>query len=189
MLVVLDRQHLGKPSKPGDHGAIYGALRETDLTDGYIAAARASLERHGHDVQVLAEGEYGPRQRSAVALARLRRDRVAYVACHVNAGGGTYALAEYDERSEGGCELAHAVAALKQRGLPGITAQRTAPLGPGSRGWVCIAGIYAGPPNLSGVIFEPGFIDAPSHAPLWTAAGLVQVGEALAAGCMAWGNI
>lgn len=186
MIAILDRQHLGKPSKPGDHGAVHGALRETDLTDAYIAAAADALRRHGHTVEVLVEGEYGTRHHRAREIARgAPKTRCAYVACHVNAGGGTYGLVEYDARSTRGAQLADELA-HGLRALPGVTTSRTKGLGAGERGWVCIDGIYAGPANLAGVIFEPGFIDAGGHAGLWTAEGLTRIGTALALACEGW---
>lgn len=187
MRAILDRQHLGKPSKPGDHGAVHGALRETDLTEGYIAAAAETLRAAGVEVLVLTEGEYADRHRQAIAWARTLAERCAYVACHVNAGGGRYALAEYDGRSKAGAKLAAALSDACAS-LPGISAGKVVPLAAGERGWICIDGIYAGPGQLSGAIFEPGFIDAPAHAALWTSEGLRLVGQTLAAGVLAWGE-
>lgn len=180
--VILDRQHLGKPSNPGDHGATYGALRETDLTEAYIASAVASLEAAGIGSTVLVEGEYADRQRQAIGIAKAEAGRVLYVACHVNAGGGDYGLVEYDARSIGGAQAADALAALLPT-LPGVSRGRTKGLASNERGFICLGGVYAGPANLCGVIFEPGFIDATAHAGLWTPDGLARVGSALAAGC------
>ena len=47
-----------------------------------------------------------------------------------------------------------------------------------------IKGIYEGPGNLSGICYEPGFIDSDNHRALWYADGLVRVGESLAAGIL-----
>ena len=187
MLVILDRQHGQKaPGRPFDPGATFGTLRETDLAAAYVDAAAAILREHGHDVELLSHGPYEDRHDAAVALARRHGGRVAYVAAHVNAGGGTYALVEYDARSIRGAQLADVVAG-ELRCLPGILASRTRGLSAGERGFVCIDGIYAGPAGLSAVLFEPGFIDAPAHASLWTPDGLARVGRALAMGLDAWG--
>ena len=40
--------------------------------------------------------------------------------------------------------------------------------------------------NISGVCFEPFFIDSPAHAQLLTDDGLRLIGQALAVGCMSW---
>ena len=188
MLVLLDRQHLGKPSKPGDHGAVHGALRETDLTDGYIAAASAALRARGHVVAVLTEGEYGQRHAEAIARAKAHPGMAAaYLACHVNAGGGTYALVEHDARSAGGKRLADALAAGFAV-LPGVSRGKVIALHAGECGWVCLDGIYAGPSTLSAALLEPGFIDVPAHAGLWTAAGLERVGAAISRACERWAS-
>ena len=182
MIIICDRQHLGKPSNPGDHGATHGALRETDLTDAYIAIAAADLRAAGHTVYVLTTGEYGERQKQANAIAvAAPTERVYYVACHINAGGGSYGLVEYDGRSAGGARLAAGLA-LGLGQLPELSAHKTTALQNGERGWVCIAGIYTGPGNIAGAIYEPGFIDPAANAALWTADGLARVGHALASG-------
>ena len=83
MRAILARQHLGKPSKPGDHGAVHGNLRETDLTDGYIAAATEALRAAGVEVLVLTEGEYGDRHRRAIAWARTSPKMLDVLAHHI----------------------------------------------------------------------------------------------------------
>ena len=46
---------------------------------------------------MLTEGEYGQRHAEAIARAKAHPGMAAaYLACHVNAGGGTYALVEHD---------------------------------------------------------------------------------------------
>lgn len=184
MPVILDRQHRGRASKPKDAGAAFGGLVEADLVERYIAVAAAELRRLGHRVELLVDGEYGDRHRRANELARSSAERSAYVACHVNAGGGRYALVEHDARSKGGKAAAVVVADELTRLLaPEVNGGKVVPLDAGTRGFSCIDGIYAGPGQLCAVLFEPGFIDTPSHAALWTTAGLSRVGLALAAGC------
>jgi N-acetylmuramoyl-L-alanine amidase len=188
VIAILDRQHKGRLSKPLDRGAACGLLRETDLTDAYIAAAKGCLESAGATVHVLDTGEYGDRHRAAIAIAKAHPTTpCAYIACHVNAGKGTYALVEYDARSAGGRSLASDLNDWLVA-LPGITKGKTFPMTPATRGWACIDGIYAGPSNLSAALLEPGFIDAPAHAPLWTLDGLQRVGKALSEGILMWGH-
>lgn len=186
-VVVLDRGHGDRGTRPFDPGATSGALRETDLADAYLATAAEVLRAHGHEVVLLGVGPYVARHRRAVELAQGTRAPVAYIQAHVNAGRGAYGLVEFDARSRGGSRLAdHLAAAL--RPLPGLTKAVTRGLGAKDRGFVCVSGIYAGPANLSAALYEPGFVDYGPHAELlWTPQGLRRIGEALAAGVEAWG--
>lgn len=181
MVVILDRGHGAKGRGTiFDPGVVALPLREVDLTDAYIGHAADILRSAGHTVHTLNAGPYADRHRTALALAG--HERALYVQCHVNAGGGTYGLVEYDARSRGGRRAAEALA----RDLPGLPELvgpgRIRGLDVGERGHVCVAGIYVGPATVCGVIFEPGFIDSPAHAPLWTPDGLVAIGGVLAAG-------
>lgn len=185
MIILLDRQHAGKPDKQ-DHGAVYGDLVETTLTLGYGELLLAKLRAKGHTVICYGwpgfVGSYSQRQAMAVEVAKAHPlERCVYVALHVNAGGGTYALVEYDARSAGGAKVARALAASLD-GLAEVSAGKVAGMDSDTRGFVCLSGIYAGPSNLCGVLAEPGFIDADKHASLWTAEGLERVAEALAGG-------
>jgi N-acetylmuramoyl-L-alanine amidase len=187
MLVILDRQHGDRRNgRPFDPGATFGPLRETDLCDAYIAVAAEVLRSRGHEVETFTTGPYDLRHSRAVSLARGFGVRVAYVACHVNAGGGSYALVEYDARSRGGTALAEALAE-KLGTLPEVTAGKTKALSPGARGFVCIDGIYSGPANIAAALVEPGFVDTEAHAELWTPAGLQRIGTAIALAVEAWG--
>lgn len=194
MIVVLDRQHVGKPGRD-DRGAVGevdgDTVHEVDLTAAYIEAATALLTAEGHDVVHLDSGWYQERHRKAAEIARHNPDEaVAYVACHINAGGGSYGLVIHDERSRGGHALAEAVAdALGSACEPYLdrslvrAAERG---GTWARAMSTIAGIYDGPANLCGVCFEPLFIDCARHEALMRPEGLVLVGQALATGCMTW---
>ena len=179
-LVILDRQHVGKPGKD-DRGASNGDLIETDLTAAYIAAARDALERSGVDVLVLEWGWYSSRHEYAREAAKAVTGKCAYVACHVNAGGGSYGLVCYDSRSKAGKSLSDAVSATLEP-LAGKSRSEAASPENWGNAYNTIKGIYEGPGNLSGICYEPGFIDSDDHRGLWYADGLVRVGEALAAG-------
>lgn len=185
MIILLDRQHAGKPDKQ-DHGAVHGELVETDLTLAYGNHLVTYLRERGHTVICYGwpgfVGSYAQRQAMAVEVAKAHPlERCIYVALHVNAGGGTYALVEYDARSAGGAKVARALAASLD-GLAEVTAGKVEAMDSGTRGFVCLAGIYAGPSNLCGVLVEPGFIDSDAHASLWTAEGLARVAGALGVG-------
>ncbi len=196
MIVVLDRQHVGKPGRD-DRGAqteIDGeTVYEIDLTAGYIDAAVALLSAEGHTVHVLESGWYGERHARAAEIARAHpHELVAYVAAHVNAGGAAaaYGLVIHDARSRSGLSLAEAIAdTLGTVAAPHLdraivrAAERGGTWG---RAMTTIAGIWDAPANCAGVCFEPMFIDSPAHRELLTPAGLQVIGHALAVGCMTW---
>lgn len=180
--VILDWQHHGKPGKD-DHGAAHGDLRETDLSSDYIEAAKDALESAGVRTLILAYGWYSDRHRYAREAAKGVTGRCVYVACHVNAGGGSYGLVCFDSRSKAGRRLSDAVAATLGV-LVTVTRSEAASPKKWENAHNTIKGIFEGPGNLSGICFEPGFIDSETNRHLWYADGLVQVGEALAAGIL-----
>ena len=180
--VILDWQHHGKPGKD-DHGASFEGLRETDLSSGYINAAKAALELAGIPVLVLAYGWYGARHAYVREAAKAVTGKCVYVACHVNAGGGSYGLVCYDSRSSAGEYLSDAVSAELGKLVSKSRSEAASPSLWGNA-YNTISGVYEGPANLSGICFEPGFIDSEENAHLWYADGLVRVGEALAAGIL-----
>ena len=180
MLVVLDRGHGQKaPGAPFDPGCVSGALREVDLASAYIGHAEVRLRALGHRVEVIDSGTYDQRHARAIAWAN-GAGRALYVQCHVNAGGGAYALVEHDARSRAGSRAADLMTAALDT-LPEVSTAKVHHLAPGERGWVCIDDIWAAP-TMCGVIYEPGFIDAPAHATLWTPDGLERIGAVLAEG-------
>jgi len=190
LTVILDYQHFGKPGK-NDKGAFANGKHETDLTWKYIEAAKAELKSKGHRVVVLKSGYYGTRHRRAIALAGNNPERMhAYIACHVNAGGGDYSVCLYDHRSKNGIELADDVRTELGKAFPQIRRHLTKPASPvaWTNGFNTIKGVFAGPSNLSGVCFEPAFIDNLKHQSCLTPDGLERMGRALAAGCIAWSN-
>ena len=210
--LLFDIQHAGRPDRPGDMGAAYDldgdgvtgerGEREVDLVRAYVAAAAAYARSLGHTVTVLETGTYGQRHATAIRIARAAPEvEHVYLACHTNAGGGSYGLVRPDYRSAGGLAAAERLAA-SLRTLPALSKVRVEPLYPSAaaaaadgrdvsdagkvgwwtRGWGCIEGIWSGPANLCGVLVEPFFIDTARHKPLMTAPGLVTVGQALVRG-------
>jgi hypothetical protein len=219
--LVLDVQHAGRRSRPGDTGASFdldgdGARggqgeREVDLVEGYVAAAVERCAELGLGCTVLRSGEYGARHLEAARIARGAGGLVAYLACHVNAGGGAYGLVRPDCRSDGGARLAASMALGLSRlpelarpgGLPGCRVEPLYPsaraaaadrrevstpaaIGWWTRGWICVDGIYEGPSNLAGVLVEPLFIDSAAHRALTTTDGLRRVGRAIVDGARGW---
>jgi N-acetylmuramoyl-L-alanine amidase len=202
-LVVLDRQHGGTISWASQRGAEYdidgdGVIeqheREANLTPHYIAAAEKALQAAGCDVIVMSDGFYDARhQRAKSYLAHV------YVACHLNAGGGSRGLVFHDRRSKQGPYLAAEVAVSLANACPELSG------GAGSVGcyddreytgmdtfsipWLyrafnTIKGVYDGSPV--GICYEPFFIDAPAQAELASLPGLERVGEALARGIVSY---
>lgn len=193
MIAILDWQHHGKPGR-NDRGASFdvngdGELEyETELTRGYIDAAAHVLESAGHHVYIFDDGTYRSRHARANTIARAIAEPVAYLACHLNAGGGDYGMVLYDWRSGGGAQLAsELVKALSPR-LAEVGRSRTMLSSPDQwgRAWSTIRGIYDGPAHISGACLEPAFMDTSKHHPLFTSEGLKRIGEAIAVGLMSW---
>ena len=198
MHVIFDRQHYGKPNR-NDMGAgadldqdgkIEIHEQEASLTPFYIEGAREWLAAQGHTSVILDSGWYSSRHEEAVAIARKLTCPVAYIACHLNAGGGSYASSFYDARSSGGKALAeHVTAAMSEASFPGVSKvihRAAESTGTWRHAYNTIKGIYAGPANLSGLCFEPLFMDHTEHQKLLTEKGLQEIGRALARGCLAW---
>ena len=201
MIVIFDRQHYGKPAR-NDMGAGYdldsdgnieNQEREVNLTPLYYQPAREQLRRLGHDVYVFDSGWYSQRHHKANALAKANPSRrVAYLACHVNAGLGDYAVCIYDERSRGGKDLANVMsAAIFDHNIDGIgrsLVRGASETNSWRRGFSTIKGIYAGPKNISGICFEPYFIDREEHGWLGSREGGQAIADALVDGLVRWGQ-
>jgi N-acetylmuramoyl-L-alanine amidase len=193
--IAVDVQHVFRPHKPKDRGSVYtladgSRVNEADAAIGYAASLTAELRRRGASVLTndpangILVGYYSARQRHAEGWGAL-----AYLACHVNAGGGRYSLMEYPSGA-GGYGLAVLLnLALSRRFSRELLFEKEAPLAhgsnvePDSRGWPCV-GYF--PKNRAAVLVEPFFGDTPSHQGLLSAAGLRDVGVALAAGVSYW---
>ncbi len=199
MIVILDRQHIGKPGK-SDLGAwadLDGDGKrgthemEANLTPLYIKGAQQYLEIRKHEAPVFDTGWYSERQARANELALNHPDlSVAYITCHLNAGKGDYSCVFYDQRSMAGKALAeHIVDAIKGLELDGVKRVLAKP----SRrddwtkhAWNTVRNIHNGPANISGVCFEPLFIDNEAHQQHLKPGPMHPIGQALAAGCLAW---
>lgn len=187
-ILIIDRQHGEKRPGSFDPGcqAIVDGTRiiETQLTEEYGTAIEKAASAAGHQVVWLRSGSYYHRQQEANQMARdAKGEKVLYLALHVNAGGGTYALAMHDRRSRAGRAAAEAMAAAMEP-LEGIS--RSKVIGCDDIGWTrrayyCIKGIYQGPANISGVLLEPFFIDSKggAHDRYRTSKGLASLGAAV----------
>ena len=187
-LVVLDVQHAYRSSHPHDRGAVFtraNGLRvsEVDLVLGYVAAAARQLAALGFQVGTnnpatgLFVGPYQRRQAEASAMLAC-----AYLACHVNAGGGRY----------GRVGLAHPRSSRLASSLAlGLARSAVAPRGyvcstvgvkPHERGSVCIRFV-----ECPAVLLEPFFGDNPEHlARFGTPGGLQALGEDIAVAVAEW---
>jgi len=205
------KNDLGAAHDLDGDGVIEQFENEAELTPIYAEHAKRALELAGVDVVILDRGAYTTRHKKAGDLAAEWSGPVAYVACHLNKGRGDYGLVVHDYRSTGGNLLATRLRAslLKalrpevRRVINGRTGPERRPATSASaaawdqmpttggvqhwpRPWYTIRGIYDGPPNISGVCFEPCFMD--SHADLVKVDGdgLERIGRALAAGLLDW---
>jgi len=195
-LIVLSRDHAGKPGNRGDRGAtadldgdgrVEQWEREAMLTPRYLLAAEAALLDSGHDVICISDGSYFERHARACTY---RAD--IYIAAHLNAGGGDKGVAFYDRRSSRGKLLAGLIAAQLGKHCPELRQytreecwdDRSADTPWLWRPWSTIAGVYSGTPT--GICYEPCFMDQAKHAPLLTHAGLDRLGYALAEGIITW---
>ena len=186
MLVVLDRQHVGRTVD--DLGATmprewagYDLPREATLTAEYIATAEQELRKECIRVVVMSDGSYSDRH-ARVSLHPRTGEQTLYVACHINAGGDDYGLVAHDYRSNKGGHAASILAkALADSGLvargvaqpvypkchpddPWCKLEDETPTKFGT--WkmhTTIEGIYKLPANVVGVCYEPVFIDNRKH--------------------------
>ena len=199
LIVVLDRQHVGKPGRNDlgagvdldNNGVIDFDEREANLTPILIAACKKALETAGATVYVFQSGSYWSRHQRAIEVAETHPDAlVVYVAQHLNAGGGSYSAGFYDERSRNGAKLAMNIAgAFSAADLPGVSRTITRQCGP-TGDWVnaysTIKGIYAGPANICGYCSEPVFMDCLAHRRHLTQIGLERLGELQAEGILSF---
>jgi len=187
--IAVDVQHLYRPwPHAKDQGATFFLpggihLHETAATTLYAHSLIAWLRARGAEVltndppRKILLGPYERREREAAAWGAH-----AYVACHVNADGGRYALVEA-VNGTAGVELAHAIAPAVAKGLPEISVGQVKRLSNRERGSVCVRFF---PPDRAAVIVEPFFGDTPRHQVLFQAPRLIEVGEAIGDGVAAW---
>lgn len=197
MLVILDRQHVGRTTPDqgvradldGD-GRIAVWEQEAQLTPLYLLAMERRLMEMGHRVVCMSDGSYAERHARAGALARSHAagaGPVVYCAAHLNAAGGDYGLLMHDHRSEGGRALAEALRPVLGSACPELRRVLVYPARPGDwteRALYCLQGIYQ--TRAVGLVLEPCFVDRPEHRPLLTPEGLARIGRALAEGLHAW---
>lgn len=197
MLIILDRQHCGKPGNPGDRGALADLDRdgrieqwemEAALTPHYLLSAEAVLLDAGLDVICMSDGTYEERHARAC-----RYGAGIYVAAHLNTGAA-WGAAFHDQRSRQGAALAQVVAGELQVACPELTEARPRACWDDRpeaqdrawlwRPWMTLRGVYVGRPV--GICYEPASLDVVAHAPLLTRSGLERLGRALGIGIINW---
>lgn len=195
MLTIWDIQHIGRRAREGDLGAgpvdvdgdgrAEAHEREALLTPVYAAAASQQLYTLGHESVLLTGCEYAERHAGALRLIR-RGQPAAYLACHLNAGGGSYGLVLYLPSHPRAQRLAEHIASTLAM-LPELSKVRTEAItGAWSRAEPTLAGLRGCDDVLPGVCLEPAFLDQPSHRPLLDNHGLARIGRAVATGVDRW---
>lgn len=189
LCAVVDVQHAFQPAKPKDRGSVFtlasGAhVLEAQASATYAAAIAHWLTARGARVLTnepangLLVGPYWTRNRAANAWGAH-----AYLACHVNAGGGDYCRAEYMVGSKGDA-LARAVgSAIVAGGFPVSRTPQATPISRGMRGAVCIEAVDR---FRAAVILEPFFGDNPRHQAMLETAQLELLGATIGLGVASW---
>jgi N-acetylmuramoyl-L-alanine amidase len=187
--VVLDVQHLFKVGKEAsDRGTLYALgngthVYEAQATTAYGAALAAWLKSRGAAVLTnepksgILTGDYPARNAAANAWGAH-----AYLALHVNAGGGDYALAEYMVGSPGQA-LGAPIGAALCKAFRDIRSARCNPLVAHQRGAVCVEGVDRHVPAL---ILEPFFGDNVRQQALFAPEYLVALGGCIGIGIAYW---
>ena len=130
-ILIIDRQHGVKSSGNIDPGAQVRIgdrrITELELSSAYAEVLAAGVSGAGHQVIRIDSGGYGARNAQGNQIARdSPGERVLYLALHVNAGRGTYALAMHDHKSRGGAAAAELLAPA-MGALEGLFSPRASP--------------------------------------------------------------
>jgi hypothetical protein len=194
-VVYLDRQHSGKPGKrakdtgagadiDGD-GTIELHEQEALLTPRYIWAAELALRAAGHIVIPISDGSYTDRFRRINSYVGTfpRHMPQVMIACHLNAGRGSYGSCFYDYRSRSGPELAARIAKQLRMVAPELNGVKCIAAKPDDWTRNAFATIQCTP---VAICFEPFFIDADHAVELSTPESMTAIGRSLAAGIDAW---
>lgn len=194
LAVAVDVQHLYRVGLfARDRGSRFRLANGTTVWEADAATLYAQAlvaELRGRGAKVLTNnpvrgsltGYYSARNREATTWgAQL------YLACHLNAGGGSYSRIESMRKRP----AATATAALALAGwihgalgvLPQIRLGQTMVLNHGERGAVCIEGVG---PWIPALLLEPFFGDTPKMQDLLAGSELATVGRLIGQGVAAW---
>lgn len=184
--VVVDVQHLYRWNKPNDRGSLFTLENGTHVWEAdaaliYADALADRLEAQGvpvfrnDPIRGLMVGPYQTRNNAGSAWGA-----TAYLACHLNAGRGAYALLEVMEGRDD--RLAQAIGE-RLVAIPELTRYERRWLKQEDRGSVCIRFVKETIPT---VLCEPFFGDQPAHQPLLAFGRLRELGETMALGVEDW---
>lgn len=163
---------------------------EVSMVWEYVNEARKVIDQAGHSAVVQSWGAYREQQQHAEVVAKsYDEDRCVWVGCHLNAGPGRYGLVLFDQRSIRGRDYATAVsgrlrASLPRDAVPDVKTVGTEVNDQWGNARSIITGLYAGPANICGLVYEPVFLSEPTHHQFLTAEGLKNIGRALANGLL-----
>lgn len=192
MIVFIDRQHAGKPSKIDDRGAAVDINGDGDITSdeqeahwtGYISLVlEQRLLEMGHKVISISDGRYSDRHARVNKYASLYDEPMVYLAMHLNAGGGSYGSFFYDCRSSAGLELAQHLCAGMRSTVKTIRDFKTIECKPDNwtkNAYYTIKGV--GKPVS--ICCEPIFMD--THMDMLNAFGAAQIALGMAHGLNKW---
>ena len=194
-LVYISWGHLGAHGREPAKGAEspFAPRWEVIEVGKYIQSLMATCLKAGFHVIIDGEGGLDERQRKACQYAH-DFDKVAYVSCHLNALPGEdpkqKAVFFHDARSQGGRALAHCIKDRVARtfvieSMP-VAVRETHTFDWTVNAHACVAGIYAGPANISAVLCEPFAMNA---TPKINNADLRLMGRTIAAGIVDWTRV
>ncbi len=171
-----------------DRGTIYALangthIAEADAATLYAAGLVAWLKARGASVltnDLLSGALIGPYSRRNLIACQWGAD--CYLACHLNAGGGSYAAIEYMAGTPSGV-LASSIGSHIINDFPLIGRSRSVDLIRGQRGAVCIEGVVG---NRAAVILEPFFGDTVAVQEMFQPQKLHQLGETIGEGIAQW---
>jgi N-acetylmuramoyl-L-alanine amidase len=186
--VAVDVQHLYKSSNPLDRGAVFELpggfhLAEAQAVTVYAQslcawlAARGAAVLTNHPAGQILTGSYYRRQKAAE-----KWDAHAYLACHLDAGNGSYAATEYPVGAAG-IALATRIGSRLCDDFPEILSYKTVSLSPQARGFACVGGFRT---DRAAVLVEPFFGDNVRQQVLLSTPNLVAVGESIGEGVARW---
>ena len=178
--LILDRQHLGKTTYPGDMGAAFDSKKDGKIGMEDTEVARTSALSHYINVEAALRGvlcvslcheDYGKRHETANAIAKAIPDvTFAYLALHMNSTGASlknfYSLIGRDSRSNNGLRYATMLKAELQKFAVFKDVRLEAVSSNSPEEWqrnvyATIDGVYSGPATLFGNCLELAFMQDP----------------------------
>tara|TARA_Y100001963_G_scaffold151032_1_gene233177 strand:- start:404 stop:1027 length:624 start_codon:yes stop_codon:yes gene_type:complete len=197
LLVGIDRQHAGVPSKKKIGAS--GAHHDIDLdgkkevweqeifwTAKYGLAIEESLRAMKYfEVMPISDGFYYDRHRRFNEYCMTLGMQGVYLALHCNAGGGDSSIMFYDYRSKRGPKLATSIIEkikedVQELGKYSIRAAK--PSDWTKNAYYTIRNIG----SAVSICCEPFFLDSPAHRVIMNQRGMHRIGTAIALGIRDW---